>query len=399
MHGTWSVRVVLSVVMLLSALVACGGASPTAEPTATTETTESAVTAAPSSSADAATDAEQAPGADGTFESVLATVEGMTGPERQTALEEMATAEGGELTLYTSMTEELTELVAGAFQESVGIDVNVYRAQSGTVTQRLLEEVQAGYASGADVAESAAADMAVKASEGALVAYEPPYTDELIEGSIYDGWVATRLNLFVPNWNTNAVTEDEAPTTWKGLADPKWDGRMAMEREDYDWYMMVRDYWLEDEGLASEEVQALFQDMAEGAIAVDGHSTAAELLAAGEYDLFAHNYSYLVDAAIATGAPIDWHLVEPVPVQPNGIGLVKNAPHPATAVLFFDWLLSEEGQQVILDYDLVPTLESLVSEEYLNAELLFPDLEKFIGSHEEITAEYDELMRIAGESQ
>ena len=38
--------------------------------------------------------------------------------------------------------------------------------------------------------------------------------------------------------------------------------------------------------------------------------------------------------------------VEPVVLRPNGAGLMKSAKHPATAMLFLDFLLTD-GQQAI----------------------------------------------------
>jgi len=47
-----------------------------------------------------------------------------------------------------------------------------------------------------------------------------------------------------------------------------------------------------------------------------------------------------------TGAPIDWVPIEPVIGQPIGIALAKDAPHPHAALLFADFVLSQEGQEL-----------------------------------------------------
>ena len=48
----------------------------------------------------------------------------------------------------------------------------------------------------------------------------------------------------------------------------------------------------------------------------------------------------------AQGAPIDWVALEPVIVSLNPLALAVNAPHPASARLLIDFLLSKEGQEV-----------------------------------------------------
>ena len=54
------------------------------------------------------------------------------------------------------------------------------------------------------------------------------------------------------------------------------------------------------------------------------------------------------------GAPIDWVPVEPVAARPQGIAVAKNAPHPHAALLFADYVLSPEGQELLNSMGRVP---------------------------------------------
>ena len=47
------------------------------------------------------------------------------------------------------------------------------------------------------------------------------------------------------------------------------------------------------------------------------------------------------------GSPIDWFVIEPAIAIPNGVGVSRKAPHPYAAVLFYEYMLSEEAQQVL----------------------------------------------------
>jgi ABC-type Fe3+ transport system substrate-binding protein len=49
------------------------------------------------------------------------------------------------------------------------------------------------------------------------------------------------------------------------------------------------------------------------------------------------------------GAPIDFRILEPYVAEPNFAALLQRAPHPHAALLFIDWLLSEEGQTGLAD--------------------------------------------------
>ena len=97
--------------------------------------------------------------------------------------------------------------------------------------------------------------------------------------------------------------------------------------------------------------------MANGAKVVKGHTVMGELLSAGQFSVAASNYCYLVQRAADKGAPVAYQpFVQPVIARPQGAALMKSAPHPAAALLFVDWLLTE-GQQVIVDLSLTPSIE------------------------------------------
>ena len=114
-------------------------------------------------------------------------------------------------------------------------------------------------------------------------------------------------------------------------------------------------------------------------------------MSAGEFGVTASNYSYIVERAKQSGAPVEYvPFVEPVIARPNGAGLMKTAANPATAMLFFDWLL-EEGQLVIAEELLTP---AIVGEDdpLADVELIPIDLETIVAEGEEWSARYDELV-------
>jgi iron(III) transport system substrate-binding protein len=321
------------------------------------------------------------------FEEVFAELEGLTGQERTDKLIAMAEEEGGELNLYTSMTTDVADEVAGAFDDAYEIEPSTYRADSETVLLRLVEEADAGF-KGSDIVETNGTELANLSQEGLLVDYDTPATDGLVEGSDYEGWVADRFNKFVISWNTNAVPETERPKSWEDLADPKWDGQLALEPSDVDWYMTLWNYWA-DQGKSEDEINGLFEAMADGGLFTKGHTVMGELLAAGEFQIAASNYSYIVQNAIDDGAPIAWEpAAEPILSRPNGIGLVRGAQHPATALLFMEWMLTD-GQELLVEFNLDAAREDLATAP--NAEEVLVDLDMFIEEQEEWTDRYEQV--------
>lgn len=339
---------------------------------------------------DAASPGSEAPAEVSGLDAVLAEVEGLSGQERRDKLVELAQQEGS-VDLYTSMNGDIVQEVGDAFEDEFDVAVNIYRASSEAVLQRLVQEAGAGYR-GADLAETNGTEMFALSKEGILVPVESPVTGDLAEGSVFADWTATRFNFFAAAWNTGAVAD--APARWEDLADPRWDGRMAMELGDADWFMALRDYWLEA-GRSEEEVAQLFEDMASGSVTVKGHTLMTELLAAGEYDLATSNYSYIVQALVDDGAPVAWQPpVEPVIARPNGIGIVEGAPHPAATLLFYEWILSD-GQETLVEQGIDASRKDLLSTG--DAEITFVDLEAFSEQRPDLEAEYDALMQLGSQ--
>jgi iron(III) transport system substrate-binding protein len=325
------------------------------------------------------------------YEDVLSEIEGLTGKARTDKLVELAGKEGGILNVYTSMTSDVEDEVAGVFGDTYDIDVSVYRADSETVLQRLLQESQADFP-GADIAETNGTELFILNNEGVLAPYESDLQDDLVEGSVYEGWTADRFNKFVISWNTQSVSETERPKSWEDLADPKWDGQLAMEPSDVDWYKTLYEYWVNEAGKSEEEVNKLFEDMASDALFVKGHTLTGDLLGAGDFQVAASNYSYLVEGVIDDGAPVAWEPpVEPIITRPNGVGLVKNGQHPATAILFVDWILTD-GQKVLQEFALDPARSDLATTP--NTQEVLVDLEGFTAEQEEWTSRYEQLVEL-----
>ena len=85
--------------------------------------------------------------------------EGLSLPAREAKLLDLAKKEGGTLELYTSLSSLITRNLLPAFEKAYpGIKVNLYRASSETLTQRILSEVSAGVA-GPDVIETNGTEM------------------------------------------------------------------------------------------------------------------------------------------------------------------------------------------------------------------------------------------------
>lgn len=276
--------------------------------------------------------------------------------QRATAVE-LAKREGT-LSLYTSMTEDLAKPVTEQFSRQFGIKVNLFRANSETIVQRTLQESQANRL-GADAVESDFAEMATLSGENLFADYNGAALDK-VKGGRFDHWTATRLNLFLPAWNTNLVKPGDEPRSWEALADPRYRGKITVELSDSDWYANLTNYWLAH-GKTQQQVDQLWAGIVANAKAAKGHTVMMQLLAAGQTAIDAMNYTYITEQTKDAGAPVSYRLPDgtnPIPAfpRPNGVGMLAAAQHPAAAWLFYDWMLNE-GQRVLVSQHLTPSTD------------------------------------------
>ena len=274
---------------------------------------------------------------------------GLTGSEREERLLKDAEQEGGALSVYTSWTY-MDALVEG-FTDKYDLDVSVYRAGSETVLQRLLQEDMANFA-GADILETNQLEMTAAQQEGLFGEYASELRDRTRKEAQFDGWTATRFNAFVVQWNTDLVKPGEEPTSFEELASDRWKGRLSMELGDTAWMQAMYGYY-EEQGKSQEEIDALFAGLAANSSVTKGHTAWSELIAAGQFDVALTQYLQTVEKSMAKGAPVAWRPTQGEPVQPivlqaNGMAVMKDSQRPATATLFLDYALSDEGQEIIV---------------------------------------------------
>jgi iron(III) transport system substrate-binding protein len=263
------------------------------------------------------------------------------GPDRQKRLIEQAKREGS-VALYTSLAPTESEPMAKAFEAKYGVKVDLWRSQSERVVQRMLSETKAGRHT-VDVVATNGPEMESLAREKVLTTYFTPHAADLPPASIprHRLWMPDRLQFFVVGYNTNLVKREDLPKSIRGFADPKWKGKLALEAGDAEWMATLVKKWGEAEGMA------FFKKLSEMRPDVrKGHPLLAQLIAAGEIAVCLTAYSANVETLKRKGAPIDYAPIDAV-ARPQGISISKNAPHPAAALLYVDFVLSaEDGQKL-----------------------------------------------------
>ena len=281
----------------------------------------------------------------------VTTLSKATGADREAKLLEGARKEGG-VDVYSSLVSEDIGAVAAAFEKKYpGIKVKYWRASSEKILQRAVTEAKSGRYD-VDVIETNGPELEAMAREKILAPVTSAHEKDLLPQALRPGklWTGLRLNMFVQAYNTNLIKAAELPKSYRDLLDPKWKGKLAIEAEDVDWFAAVVKDMGEAEGLK------FFRDVVRtnGISMRKGHTLLAGLVASGETPLALTLYNHNAERLKKKDAPIDWFQIQPGYARVNGVSIAAKSPHPHAALLFFDYMLSPEGQAVLQKANYIP---------------------------------------------
>jgi iron(III) transport system substrate-binding protein len=263
----------------------------------------------------------------------------------------------GQVNVYTSLSSLITKPLQDAWaKEYPDVKLSLYRGSSEDVTARVLAERKAG-TRGADVIETNGTNMLIfQHMRDVLVPYGgSPYRSKIPTQYRFDTFTADRLEKFVVAWNTNAVSTP--PRSFQELTQSKWRGKLAIEPTDVDWFAALYTYFTQARKprMTTKAADTMFKAIARNSQIINGHTTQANLLAAGQVSVIVSGHAQSIEQLQAKHAPISFKpFVTPIVERPQGLGISYRLPHPAAALLFYDFLLSPTGQKVLLDNGVEP---------------------------------------------
>jgi iron(III) transport system substrate-binding protein len=263
------------------------------------------------------------------------------------------------VTIYVSTDRVFSEPVLREYEERTGVRVHpVYdteETKSTGLANRLIAEKERPQA---DVfwSNEPVRTLVLK-SRGVLAPYRSPgaqgIPSALLDPEGY--WTGFSARIRVIAYNTKLVKPDEAPRSVFDLAEPKWRGRVAMADPRFGstsfhvaaLYAMAGD----------EKMDDFFRRLkANGVRVVDGNSVVRDLVARGEVTVGLTDTDD-VNVAIEDKQPIAMVLPDAaglgVPVMPNMVSLIANAPHSDEGRQLIDYLLSADVERQLAQSEAV----------------------------------------------
>jgi len=237
-----------------------------------------------------------------------------------------------------------------AFEEKYpGTTVEYVNKPPPPLYQQLISEVQAGQST-ADVVMITLPIQRQLTDQGFFEAYESPEADAYPDNfkDTEGFWTAVQVNPMIQVYNPDTLSMDDLPTTIEELLDEKWTGKLTIHdvtrgSVGTSWLATLKEVLGDDWQSFIEELAAL--EPARFSAFEDVGRTVYE----GEYEIGLTVYVHDFLRFKATGAPIERVEIEGLPVlfTVTPVSLMNNASNPVTAKRFIDFILSEEGQELV----------------------------------------------------
>jgi iron(III) transport system substrate-binding protein len=263
------------------------------------------------------------------------------------------------VTVYVSTDRVFSEPILREYEKRSGVKVNAAydteETKSTGLANRLLAEKSRPQA---DVfwSNEPVRTLVLK-SRDVLAPYRSPSAEGIPSALIdADGyWTGFSARMRVIAYNTRTVKAEEAPKSIFDLAEPRWKGQVAIAdpRFGSTSFHVAALYAL----AGDQKMDDFFRRLkANGVRVVDGNSVVRDLVARGDVKVGLTDTDD-VNVAIENGQPVGMVLPDRdglgVPVMPNMVSLIANAPHPEEARSLIDYLLSTDVERQLAQSEAV----------------------------------------------
>jgi len=257
----------------------------------------------------------------------------------------------GQIVYYSTMTLDQSKQTVDRFEKKYPfIKVTLFRTGGGPLLNKIFTESRGGRHDW-DVVVGRG-EMVLPMMQRKLLASYPSPESKMIDEQLVDKegfWTAYYVNSYVLGWNTKLVKRDDVPKTYDALLNPKWKGgQISLDTEAYGMVEGLKRAWGQEKAIAYLKKLAALDPVLKR-----GNTERVQLVVAGEYPLIIA-YNQTIQRLTSRGAPIDWLPLEPAVTQVNPVMIGSKAPHPNAARLFYDYILSKEGQEELRSYQRIP---------------------------------------------
>ncbi len=293
----------------------------------------------------------------GNMEQFLADLNKLSASERQKRLVEGAKKEG-EVMLYSSSgLEEVRALTKLFMKKYPFVQARFMRKGGSQLYQVALLEFN-GQKHIVDVYWAGISTLGpiVKEQKQMLARYQSPQR-AMIPAEYQDKegfWTATRVSVAIFAYQSKSVPQARVPKVFADLLDPYWKGKLAVDTNPGRFISLLV------ERMGWQKAESYLMSLAQQDLKLHrGRSARVQLILAGEVlgslDINADN---IVEMQMQ-GAPLEYAIMDPTLLSMTSLAMPAKTPHPHAATLFYDLILSKDGQQELAKEKNVPVREDV----------------------------------------
>jgi iron(III) transport system substrate-binding protein len=267
----------------------------------------------------------------------------------------------GQVNWYTTFSSDDVAPIIAAFNKAYPkIKVNALRLSASQLPPKIITE-QRGHQYTADVVSGDSPQVAQLVHAHALTPYTSPDAAQLPKGlslpAGYRNVVYAVTTVFA--WNPTVVKQKglPVPTSLETFTQPAWKGKFSIDPTAVNWYDSLIKL------MGHQRAHALILKLGSNSpVLVESHTEALTDVQAGEPAAAATAYGYKASSLKKkTPTEVEFRNPAPLPSSLTLLDLVANAPHPAAARLFENWMVSRAGQAAVVDVTNHTTLRSDVT--------------------------------------
>jgi iron(III) transport system substrate-binding protein len=274
-------------------------------------------------------------------EEIWKSLEKLPAQEREKKLIEGARQEG-EMIWYTNTGVENANRYIQAFKKRYPfLNAQFWRSKTRQVVQRVVAEARAGRHL-VDVIKPSTDLVPVLLDAKVLGNYETPVRAVYPSHAKASYYTNMNYAFRIFSYNPRKVARKEIPQSWDELLQPRWKSEILFDESSLEEVVSLMAVW------GKEKTRDYFSRLSRQDLLIRvGRDTTTQMMMAGEAPLAVTTYAYNSESLKAQNAPIDWVAQDLIPTLIYPLTLARNAPHPYSAALFYDFLISEQGQQLI----------------------------------------------------
>ncbi|MBI2955479.1 MAG: extracellular solute-binding protein [Chloroflexi bacterium] len=215
------------------------------------------------------------------------------------------------------------------------------RANATEAIQKILAESRTGRQI-ADVIQLPSVQFQELMKEGVFGRYLSPERGSFDEAFLDERgfWTAIDANATVLAYNKNLVQATALPKTLHDLLDSQWKNKLGRTRYGGRWLAATLKLMGNDRGLE------FAQKLAQQNVTIAENSTElTHLVESGEVLVGFGVLTPGLMARIKKGAPLGIQFIDPTYFSVSVAGIARSAPHPYSAALLLDFLMSREVQE------------------------------------------------------